>query len=147
MMTFEQFYAVIAPKFEGWLWADYEAKFFGDDLYIKASTDFWFYQDFDLYIRNAKAMNFDSEWTVDLRYENILEARHGGLYFATDDPDTHAKITVTGTEFLASIYDIYYLGPPLVPRSGPSRLDGTYFNLEGINSMEDLDRFEHLILN
>lgn len=146
MMTFEEFYSHITPKFDGWLWADYEAKFFGDDLYIKASTDFTYYHDFDLYIKNAKATNIVEDWTVDLRYQQILEVRDGGLYFATDDPPDYPVILVEGTEFFVSTYDVYYRGAPAVPQPGPSVIDGYYFNLEEIDHVHDLDRFQQLIL-
>lgn len=58
MITVSTFLQQVEPKFDGWLWADYEAKFFGDDLYIKASTDFSYYHLFDLYVRQAKISTF-----------------------------------------------------------------------------------------
>lgn len=146
MMTFEQFYTAIAPKFEGWLWADYEAKFFGDDLYIKASTDFSYYHHFDLYIKQAKATNISESWTVDLQYNGILELQGGGLYFATDDPPDHPVIRVEGTEFFASIDSIYYWELPTADRPWSTILNGTYFSLEDVDCIHDLDRFQKLIM-
>lgn len=146
MMTFEEFYSHITPKFDGWLWADYEAKFFGDDLYIKASTDFTYYHHFDLYIKNAKATNIVEDWTVDLRYQQILEVRDGGLYFATDDPPDYPVILVEGTEFFASVDSVYYWEIPTADRPWNTILNGAYFSLADVDHVYDLDRFERLIL-
>lgn len=143
MSTFLQ---QVEPKFDGWLWADYEAKFFGDDLYIKASTDFSYYHLFDLYVRQAKISTFFSEWTTNLREEKLFKVHDGSLVFKTGKLDHYIDLIVEGTEFLGSIFTSYYIDWPPEPRPYPGVLDGYYFNLEEIDHVHDLDRFERLIL-
>ncbi len=146
MITVSTFLQQVEPKFEGWLWADYEAKFFGDDLYIKASTDFSYYHLFDLYVRQAKISTFLPEWTTDLREEKLFKVHNGSLVFKTGKLDHNIDLIVEGTEILVSVYDVYYRGAPAVPQPSPSVIDGYYFNLEEIDHVYDLDRFQQLIL-
>ena len=72
MIEFNDFIKEVNKKFQDELWADFESKFFGDDLFIKVGIDFSYGHQFELYIQNALMNKSIEEWTVDLKRNQII---------------------------------------------------------------------------
>ena len=47
MIEFNDFIKEVNKKFQDELWADFESKFFGDDLFIKVGIDFSYSHQFE----------------------------------------------------------------------------------------------------
>ena len=84
MIEFNDFIKEVNKKFQDELWADFESKFFGDDLFIKVGIDFSYSHQFELYIQNARMNKSIEEWTVDLKKNQIIYLKDKEIYFITD---------------------------------------------------------------
>ena len=84
MIEFNDFIKEVNKKFQDELWADFESKFFGDDLFIKVGIDFSYGHQFELYIQNALMNKSIEEWTVDLKKNQIIYLKDKEIYFITN---------------------------------------------------------------
>ena len=109
MIEFNDFIKEVNKKFQDELWADFESKFFGDDLFIKVGIDFSYGHQFELYIQNALMNKSIEEWTVDLKKNQIIYLKDKEIYFITDADE---KIMVKGERYFVNVLTtIYYLNP------------------------------------
>ena len=109
MIEFNNFIKEVNKKFQDELWADFESKFFGDDLFIKVGIDFSYGHQFELYIQNARMNKSIEEWTVDLKRNQIIYLKDKEIYFITDADE---KIMVKGERYFVNVLTtIYYLNP------------------------------------
>lgn len=109
MIEFNDFIKEVNKKFQDELWADFESKFFGDDLFIKVGIDFSYGHQFELYIQNARMNKSIEEWTVDLKRNQIIYLKDREIYFITDADE---KIMVKGERYFVNVLTtIYYLNP------------------------------------
>jgi hypothetical protein len=109
MIEFNDFIKEVNKKFQDELWADFESKFFGDDLFIKVGIDFSYGHQFELYIQNARMNKSIEEWTVDLKRNQIIYLKDKEIYFITDADE---KIMVKGERYFVNVLTtIYYLNP------------------------------------
>ena len=109
MIEFNDFIKEVNKKFQDELWADFESKFFGDDLFIKVGIDFSYGHQFELYIQNARMNKSIEEWTVDLKRNQIIYLKDREIYFITDVDE---KIMVKGERYFVNLLTtIYHLNP------------------------------------
>ena len=109
MIEFNDFIKEVNKKFQDELWADFESKFFGDNLFIKVGIDFSYSHQFELYIQNARMNKSIEEWTVDLKKNQIIYLKDREIYFITDVDE---KIMVKGERYFVNVLTtIYYLNP------------------------------------
>lgn len=109
MIEFNDFIKEVNKKFQDELWADFESKFFGDDLFIKVGIDFSYGHQFELYIQNARMNKSIEEWTVDLKRNQIIYLKDKEIYFITDADE---KIMVKGERYFVNLLTtIYHLNP------------------------------------
>jgi hypothetical protein len=109
MIEFNDFIKEVNKKFQDELWADFESKFFGDDLFIKVGIDFSYGHQFELYIQNALMNKSIEEWTVDLKRNQIIYLKDREIYFITDVDE---KIMIKGERFFVNVLTtIYHLNP------------------------------------
>ena len=105
MIEFNDFIKEVNKKFQDELWADFESKFFGDDLFIKVGIDFSYGHQFELYIQNARMNKSIEEWTVDLKKNQIIYLKDKEIYFITDVDE---KIMVKGERFFVNVLTTIY---------------------------------------
>lgn len=109
MIEFNDFIKEVNKKFQDELWADFESKFFGDNLFIKVGIDFSYSHQFELYIQNARMNKSIEEWTVDLKRNQIIYLKDREIYFITDVDE---KIMVKGERYFVNLLTtIYHLNP------------------------------------
>ena len=109
MIEFNDFIKEVNKKFQDELWADFESKFFGDDLFIKVGIDFSYSHQFELYIQNARINKSIEEWTVDLKKNKIMYLKNKEIYFLTD---INERIMVKGERYFVNLLTtIYHLNP------------------------------------
>ena len=109
MIEFNDFIKEVNKKFQDELWADFESKFFGDNLFIKVGIDFSYSHQFELYIQNARMNKSIEEWTVDLKRNQIIYLKDKEIYFITDVDE---KIMVKGERYFVNLLTtIYHLNP------------------------------------
>ena len=105
MIEFNDFIKEVNKKFQDELWADFESKFFGDDLFIKVGIDFSYGHQFELYIQNARMNKSIEEWTVDLKRNQIIYLKDKEIYFITDADE---KIMVKGERYFVNLLTTIY---------------------------------------
>lgn len=105
MIEFKNFIKEVNKKFQDEFWADFESKFFGKNLFIKASIDFSYSHYFELYIENACVNKLVEEWTVDLRRNHIIYLEGKGIYFITDDDKI---ISISGERYFVNLTTTVY---------------------------------------
>lgn len=105
MIEFKNFIKEVNKKFQDEFWADFESKFFGKNLFIKAGIDFSYSHYFELYIENACVNKLVEEWTVDLRKNHIIYLEGKGIYFITDDDKI---ISVSGERYFVNLATTVY---------------------------------------
>ena len=105
MIEFKNFIKEVNKKFQDEFWADFESKFFGKNLFIKAGIDFSYSHYFELYIENACVNKLVEEWTVDLRKNHIIYLVGKGIYFITDDDKI---ISISGERYFVNLATTVY---------------------------------------
>jgi len=105
MIEFKNFIKEVNKKFQDEFWADFESKFFGKNLFIKAGIDFSYSHYFELYIENACVNKLVEEWTVDLRRNHIIYLEGKGIYFITDDDKI---ISISGERYFVNLTTTVY---------------------------------------
>ena len=105
MIEFKNFIKEVNKKFQDEFWADFESKFFGKNLFIKAGIDFSYSHYFELYIENACVNKLVEEWTVDLRKNHIIYLEGKGIYFITDDDKI---ISLSGARYFVNLATTVY---------------------------------------
>ena len=105
MIELSFFTQEINKKFQNEIWADYEAKLFEKNLFIKCGIDLSYSHQFELYIENVNIDKIPDKWTVDLRKNKILYFKNKEIFFISDENET---IKIQGKKYLVNLKTTIY---------------------------------------
>lgn len=131
----------INKKFQNEIWADYESKLFGNNLFIKCGINLSYSHQFELYIEHANIENFIDKWTVDLRKNKILYFENKEICFVSDEDE---MIRIKGKRYFINLLTTIYHDSPshhgIDYMINPSLLDLS--TVENMTPNDDFMQFE-----